>query len=148
MEEIQAVHRQEDHSTVHSVEVELSGDDPALPTVNKLDGSIYGSDIDCEGAESNSEEHRLHFLVQEVVTSGWFVIRTLEGLVVDVTEEELDGEDHVDGDGEHLEDNATQHDSATLSWIPIVTSSDGGERTTNTLNGKRDKVSGEKDDGI
>jgi len=55
VEEVQAVHRQEDHGTVHSVEVEFGGDDPALPTVGELNCPVNGSDIDGDGAESRSE---------------------------------------------------------------------------------------------
>jgi hypothetical protein len=148
VEEVQAVHRQEDHGTVHSVEVELGGDDPALPTVNELDGSVHGSDVDGEGAKSDSVEHRLHFLVHEVVSGWWLVVRALEGLVVEVTEDELDGEDHVDGDGDHLKYNTAQHNSAAIFWVLVVTGSDSGEGTTNTLNGKCNEISGEEDDGI
>ena len=148
MEEVQTVHRQENHCTVHSVEVELGGDDPPLPTVDELDGSVHGSDVDGEGAENNSVEHRLHFLVHEVVAGWWLVIRTLEGLVGEVAKDELDGEDHVDGDGDHLENNTAQHNSTTLFWILVVTGSDGGEGTTNTLNGECNEISSEEDDGI
>lgn len=148
MEEIQAVHRQEDHGTVHSVEIEFGGDNPALPTVDKLNGSIHRSDVDGEGTERNSEEHRLHFSVHEVIAGWRFVVRALEGLVADVTEDELDGEDHVNGDGDHLEENAAQHDPATLFWVLVVTSSDGCEGATDTLNSERDEISGKEDDGI
>ena len=152
VEEVQAVHRQEDHGTVHNVEVELCGDNPALhpalPTIDKFDGSIHGSDVDGEGTESNSEEHRLHFPVHEVVARGWFVVRALEGLIADVTEDKLDGEYHVNGDGDRLEEDAAQHDPATLLRILVVTSSNCSEDTTNTLNGERDQISGKEDEGI
>jgi len=55
VEEVQAEHRQEDHGTVHSVKVEFCGDDPALPTVNELNGPIHGSDVDSEGAKNRSK---------------------------------------------------------------------------------------------
>ena len=148
VEEVQAVHRQEDHSTVHCVEVELGCNDPPFPAVDELDSSVHRSDVDGEGAESRSEEYRLHVLVHEVVTGWWLVIWALEGLVGEVTVDELDGEDHVDGDGNHLEDDTAQHDSTTLFWVPVVTSSDGGNGSTNTLNGEGNNISGEEDDGI
>jgi len=148
VEEVQAEHRQEDHGTVHSVEVDFGGDDPAFSTVDELDGSVHGSDVEGEGAESRSKEHRLHVLVHEVAADWWLVIRTLEGLVGEITVDELDGEDHVDDDGEQLEDNTAQHDFTTLFWFLIVISNDGGECTTNALNGESDKISSEKDDGI
>ena len=148
MEEVQAEHRQEDHGTVHSVEVELCGDDPTRPTVGELDGSVHGSDVDGEGAEGNSEKHRLHLLVHKVIAGWWLVMWALEGFVGEVTVEKLDGEDHVDGNGDHLEDNSAQHDSTAHFWVLVVTSSDGSEGTTDTLNGESDHISGEEDDGI
>lgn len=148
MEEVEAEHRQEDHGTIHSVEVEFSGDDPAGPTICEFDGSVHGSDVDGEGAEGNSKKHRLHLLVHEVVAGRWLIVRTLEGFVVEVTVEKLDGEDHVHGDGDHLEDNAAQHDSTAHCWIFVVTSGDGSEGTTDTLNGESDHIGGEEDDGI
>ena len=105
VEGVQAVHREENHSTIHNVEVDLGGDDPAVPTVGELNGSVHRSNIDGERTEGSSEEHHLHFLVQEVVAGRWFVVRALEGLVVEVAEDELDGEDHIDCDGNHLEDD-------------------------------------------
>ena len=134
VEEVQAVHRQEDHSTVHSVEVEFGGDDPPLPTVDELDSPVHGSHVDGEGAESSTGKHCLHVLVHEVVASWWLAIRALEGSVGEVTPDELDGKDHVDGDSKHLEDDTAQHDSTTLFWVLVVTSGDGGNGTTNTLN--------------
>jgi len=102
VEEVQAEHCQEDHDTINSIEVDFGGDDPALPTVDEFDGSVYGSNsnVEAEGAEGRSEEHRLDVLIHEVVPGWWLVDRTLEGLVGEVTTDELDAEDHVDGDGE------------------------------------------------
>jgi len=148
VEEVQAEHRQEDHGTVHRVEVELGGDDPAGPTVGELDGSVHGSDVDGEGTEGDSEKHHLHLLVHKVVAGWWLVIWTLEGFVGEVTVEELDGEHHVEGDGDHLEDNTAQHDSTAHLWVFVVTGGDGSEGTTDTLNGEGDHISGEEDDGI
>lgn len=148
MKEIQGEHCQENHTTVHSVEVEFGGNNPALPTVGKLNGSIHRPDVDDEGTERSSEEHRLHFLVHEIVAGWWLVVRALEGLVADVTEDELDGEDHINGDGDHLEENAAQHDPAAQFWVLVATCSDGCEGTTNTLNSEGDEISGKEDNGI
>jgi len=41
-----------------------------------------------------------------------------------------------------------QHDSATHRWVLMVTSGSGGDGTTNALNGERDDISSEEDDGI
>lgn len=148
VEDVQTVHRQDDHSTIHSIEVEFSGNDPAVPTIGELDGSVHGPDVDGEGAESSPVEHHLHSLVQEVVTGWRVVIRPLERLVIEVTEDELNGEDHVDGDGDHLEDDTAQHDLSTRFWVFIVASGGGGNCTTNTLDGESDEISSEEDDGI
>ena len=148
MEEVQAVNRQDNHGTVHNVEVDFGGDDSSIPAIGELDGSVDGSDVDGERAEGGSKEHHLHFLVQEVVASWRVVIRTLEGLVVEVTIDEFDGEEHICGDGNHLEDDAAQHDSATHRWVLVVTSGSSGDGTTDTLNGERDNISGEEEDGI
>lgn len=149
MEDIQAVHRQNNHNTIHSVEVDLSGHDPAVPTIGEFDGSVHGSGVDREGAKRGSTEHHLHLLVQEVVARWWVTIRPLEGHVVDVTEDELDGEDHVEGDGNHLENDTAQHNFSTRPWVlDVVTGGCGSNDTTNTLNCEGDNISGEKDDGI
>jgi len=148
VEKVQGEHHKKDHGTVHSVEVELGGDDPALPTVDELDGSVNGPDIEGEGGKSRSEEGSLHILVHEVVTAWRLVIRTLEWLVGEVTVDELDGETHVEGDSDHLEDDTAQHDSTTLFWILVITGGDGGEGTTDTLNGEGDEISGEEYDRI
>ena len=148
VEDVQGKHHEEDHGTVHSVEVDLGGDDPALPTVDELDRSVNRPDIEREGGESRSEEGSLHVLVHEVVAAWWLVIRAREGLVGEVTVDELDGEAHVECDGDHLEDDTAQHDSTTLFRVLVVTGGDGGEGTTNTLNGKGDKISSEEDDRI
>jgi hypothetical protein len=148
VEEVQGVHRQKDHGTVHSVEVEFGGDDPTLPSVGELDGSVHGSDVDSEGAESTSVEHRLHLLVHEVVAGWWLVVRALEGLVGEITDDEFDSEDHIDGDGDHLEDDTAQHDSTTHFRVPVVTGGDCSDGTANTLNGEGDDISGEEDNGV
>jgi len=148
VEEVQGIHHEEDHGTVHSVEVELGGDDPALPTVDELDRSVDGPDIEGEGGESRSKERSFHVLVHEVVPAWWFVIRALERFVGEVTVDKLGGKAHVEGDGDHLEDDTAQHDSTTLFWVLVITGGDGGKGTTNTLNGEGDKIGGEEDDGI
>ena len=99
---VQGAGCQEDHGTIHDGKVDFSSD--AVPTIGELDDSVHGSDADGEGADGSSDEHQLRFLVQNVVASGWFVISSLEGLVVQVAGDELNGEDRVDGDGDHLED--------------------------------------------
>ena len=148
VEDVQTVHREDNHGTIHSVEVDFSGDDSAVPTVGKLDSSVHGPDVDGEGAESCSNEHHLHILVQNVVAGRWVVVPPLEGLVAEVTEDELDGEDHVDGDGNHLEDDATQHDFSTQFRVLVVTGGGGSNGTTNTLNGEGDHISGKEGDRI
>jgi len=47
-----------------------------------------------------------------------------------------------------LENNATQHDSATLFWVLVVTGGDSCDCTTDTLNSESDNISGEEDDCI
>ena len=148
MEEVQAVHCQDDHGTIHSIEVKFGGDDPARPAVGELNGSVHGSDVEGESAESGTIEHCLHVLVHEIVAGWWFVIRALEGPVGEVAEDELDGKGRVDGDCDHLEDNTAQHDSTAHVWVLVVSSGNCGKSTTDTLNSEGDNICGEEDDGI
>lgn len=45
MEDVQAEHRSEDHGTIHDIKVQLGRDDPTIPTIAKLDGSIYRPEL-------------------------------------------------------------------------------------------------------
>ena len=46
MEEIQTVHRGDDHGTIHDVEVQFVCDDPPLPTIDKLDGPVHRPELE------------------------------------------------------------------------------------------------------
>ena len=122
--------------------------DSAIPTIGELDGSINRPDVDSKGAERGPKEHRLHFPVQEVATGGWIVVRTLEGLVIEVTVNELDSEEHVNGNGNHLEDDTTQHDFPSHIWVLVVTGGGGCYGATNALDAEGNQVSGQEGDGV
>ena len=63
VEEVQAVHRSDDHGAVHDVEVQFVTDDPAIPAVDELDGSVHRSGL---------EESEIRHGVGEVHTGrGW-----------------------------------------------------------------------------
>lgn len=66
-------------------------------------------DVDQDRAEGKTEKHRLQLLVEEVVTAWGLVVGALEGLVVDVSDNKLDSQDHVECNSNHLEDDTAQH---------------------------------------
>jgi hypothetical protein len=80
------------------------------------------------------------------VTGRWVVDRPLEGLVVEVSVNELEGEGHVEGDGDNLENDTAQHDFSTHFWVLVITCGSGSNGTTDTLNGNGDKIGSEEDD--
>ena len=43
MEDVQTEHSGDYHGAIHDVEVQLGGDNPTIPAVDKLDGSVYRS---------------------------------------------------------------------------------------------------------
>ena len=59
VENVQAKHRGDDHGAVHDVEIQFILDDPTLPAVDKLNGSVHRSGL---GDQSYCVEIRLSLL--------------------------------------------------------------------------------------
>jgi len=105
-------------------------------------------DIYHKRTERRSHQHQLHVGVQRVTTSWGSVVTTLEGFVIPEPIDKLNSQSHIDRDGEHLEDDATQHDPSALLGVLIIPGRGRREGSTDTLDGQGHKISGDEDNGI
>lgn len=46
MENVQAEHSSDDHGAIHDIKVQLGRDNPTIPAVAKLDGSVYRPELE------------------------------------------------------------------------------------------------------
>ena len=167
MEDVQAVHRSDDHGAIHDVEVQFILDDPTFPAVDKLNSSVHRPGLEDQSyrmgigisladvpdvyhkrAERGSHQHQLHAVVQRVATRCESIVTTLEGFVVPEPIYKLNRQPHIDRNGEHLEDDATQHDPSTFLGVLMIPGRDRCKASANTLDTQGHEISGNEHDGI
>jgi len=151
VENVQAERCDNEHSTVEDVEVPFRSDDVSRPTVSEFDDTVHRSDIDQNRAGSNTDKHQLHVLVKVVVSGRRKVVGALEGLVVEVTDQEFNRQSHVQSNGDHLEDNTAQHDVAPQvgASVRIIARGSGSSKSTSdTLNAQCNKIGTTEDNGV
>jgi len=149
VEKVERVYRQHDHSSVAYIEVHLGPDDVPVPPVRELDCSVDRSDEYAGRVEAEREHH-------DFQPFAWHVaVRIILGLrlvadhwpVAKVAPEEFHCEEDVDGDGEHLKNDTTEHDMGTLIRIGQCQRS-GGDRSSDGLYDKGDNVKAAENDCI
>ena len=141
VEDVQAVHRGNDHCAIHDIEDQIYFVQMGLSL-------LHTPDIYHERSKRAPCRHILHVAVQHATARQGSFTTVPEWFVVPEPIEKLDRQDHVDCDCEHLENNATHHDSSTLLDIFMVPSSDRRKGPTDTLNAQRHEISSYKHNGI
>ena len=105
-------------------------------------------DVYHKRTECGSHQHQLHIVVQRVAIRCGSVVTALEGFVVPEPIDELNRQYHIYRDGEHLEDDTTQHDSSTLLGVLMIPGCNRREGSADTLDAQSHEISGDEHDGI
>jgi len=159
MKDIQGKHGEEDSKSIKDIEVCLGGDDPAIPTITQLNSTVDRSNEKKQGTEGESDYHQLEVLVGlRSPRSQNFALDTHEldalavsslayGPVLVEPDEELDCEERVEGDSNHLNDDAPKHD-VTAVFSSLMSICARSHPSSYCLNDKGDQVDATEDDCV
>ena len=105
-------------------------------------------DVYHKRTEHGPHQRQLYVVIQRVATGCGAVVMALEGFVVPEPVDKLNRQSHIDRDGDHLEDNTTQHNPSTFLGALMIPGRDRCEGSANTLDSQGDEISSDEHDGI
>lgn len=135
MEDVEDSHGKDHHGAVERNEVPFGRDQVSVPALGQLDGSVDTPNVDADDGEDHGSE-------QGVDGTGGMA----EQSMLDTAADEVGGADNEDGDGEHLEDDAGNHDVRAGCGVAVdLVGLGGGDTTADGLNDEGDNVAGAED---